>query len=117
MRCVLNHERKDILWECHSGVAGGHVGGKGTSQKVIEAGLWWAMLFKYAKEYARSCDICQRVGKPSHRDELPLQPIRELQEFEKWIVDFIKLVNSLTKHSKGRHIITATDYLTRWDEA
>ena len=27
-RCVLDHERPDILWECHSGVAGGHVGGK-----------------------------------------------------------------------------------------
>jgi hypothetical protein len=27
-RCVLDHERQDILWECHSGVTGGHVGGK-----------------------------------------------------------------------------------------
>jgi hypothetical protein len=24
--CVLDHERPDILWECHSGVVGGHVG-------------------------------------------------------------------------------------------
>ena len=29
-RCVLDHERQDILWECHNGVAGGHVGGKAT---------------------------------------------------------------------------------------
>jgi hypothetical protein len=27
--CVLDHERPDILWECHSGVAGGHIGRKG----------------------------------------------------------------------------------------
>jgi hypothetical protein len=29
--CVLDHERSYILWECHSGVAGGHIGGKETS--------------------------------------------------------------------------------------
>jgi hypothetical protein len=92
-RCVLNHERQDILWECHNGVAGGHVGGKATAQKVLQAGLWWATLFKDAKEYARSCDTCQRVGKPSHRDELPLQPVRALQAFEKWVVDFIGPIN------------------------
>jgi hypothetical protein len=64
-RCVLDHERQDILWECHSGVVGGHVGGKATAQKVLQDGLWWATLFKDAKAYARSCDVCQRVGKPS----------------------------------------------------
>jgi len=39
-RCVLDHERRDILWECHSGIVGGHVGGKATAQKVLQAGLW-----------------------------------------------------------------------------
>jgi hypothetical protein len=29
-RCVLDHERQYILWECHNGVVGGHVGGKAT---------------------------------------------------------------------------------------
>jgi hypothetical protein len=65
-RCVLNHERKDILWEFHNRVVGGHVGGKETAQKVLQVGLWWAALFKYAKEYARYCDTFQRVGKSSH---------------------------------------------------
>jgi hypothetical protein len=23
-------------------------------------------MFKYAKDYARTCDVCQRVGNPSH---------------------------------------------------
>jgi hypothetical protein len=47
--CVLNHERKNILWECHNGFAGGHVGGKSTAQKVLQARLWWDMLFKDVK--------------------------------------------------------------------
>jgi hypothetical protein len=61
-RCVLNHERQDIPWEFHNGVVGGHVGGKATAYKVLQARLWWDTLFKYAKEYARSCDTYQRVG-------------------------------------------------------
>jgi hypothetical protein len=53
------------MWECHSGVAGGHVGGKATAQMVLQDGLWWDTLFKYAKEYAIYCDTCKRVGKLS----------------------------------------------------
>jgi hypothetical protein len=61
----MDHERHDILWEFHNGVVGGHVGGKATAHKVIQAIIWWEILFKDAKVYARSCDICQRVGKSS----------------------------------------------------
>jgi len=116
-RCVLSHEIQYILWECHNGVAGGHVGGKDTAHKVLQAGLWWAMLFKDAKEYARSYDTYQRVGKMSRQDELPLQSVREIWEFEKWVVDFIGPINTSTKRSKARYIITTIDYLTRWAEA
>jgi transposase InsO family protein len=75
------------------------------------------MLFKDVKVYARSFDVCQRVGKSSRRDELPLQPVRSLQVFEKWEVDFIRPINPTTKNSKARYIITTTDYLTCWVEA
>jgi hypothetical protein len=53
-RCVLDHERKDILCECHNGVVGGHVGGNSTAQKIIQDGLWWEMLFKDEKVYVIS---------------------------------------------------------------
>jgi hypothetical protein len=53
-RCILDHERQEILWQCHSGVMGGHVGGKAITQKVLQVGLWWATLFKDAKAYSIS---------------------------------------------------------------
>jgi hypothetical protein len=117
MRCVLYHEIKDILWECHNGVAGGHVEGKAIAQKVLYDGLLWATLFKDAKAYARSCDVFQRVGKTSQRDEFPFRQVRALQTFEKWVVDFIGPINPTTKNSKVRYIFTATDYLTCWVES
>jgi hypothetical protein len=116
-KCVLDHERQDIPWECHNKVARGHVGGNATTQKFLQDGLWWEMIFKDEKVYARSCDAYQRVGNPPWRDELPLQPVRYLQSFEKWVVDFIGPINPTTKHSKARYIITTTDYLTHWVEA
>ena len=116
-RCVLDHERHDTLWECHNRVVGGHVGGKSTAQKVLQDGLWCETLFKDAKVYDRSCDVCQRICKPSRRDELPLQLVCALQAFQKWEVEFIGLINLTAKHSKSRYIITATGYLTNWAEA
>jgi hypothetical protein len=115
--CVLYHERPDILWKWHSGVTEVHVGRKKTIRNILQEGLWWPTLFKYDKEYDLACDVCQGVGNPSHCDELPLQIIRALQAFEKWVVDFIGLINPPAKHSKERYIIIVIDYLTRLVEA
>lgn len=107
-RCVLNHERDDVLWECHSRVVGGHVGVKATTRKLLQAKLWWMMVFRDVKEYANNCEVCQRFGKPSHRDELPLQPVCTLKIFEKWAVKFIGAINPLKHHCHARYSIIAT---------
>jgi hypothetical protein len=112
-RCVLDHERPTILWECHCRVSGEHVRGEALAQKILQARLWWSTIFKDVKDYARACDVCHRIGKPSREDELPLHHVRAFQAFEKCAVDFIGLINPLAKHSKARYIITATDFLTR----
>jgi hypothetical protein len=53
-------------------------------------GLCYLKMLRSMLDLATSC---QRVGKPSCRDELPLQPVRALQAFEKWVVDFIGPIN------------------------
>jgi hypothetical protein len=72
--CVLEHERPMILEEAHDGIPGGHYAGRETAQKIFCMGIWWPTLHKYVKEYCQSCDVCQRVGKPSRREEIPLNP-------------------------------------------
>jgi hypothetical protein len=73
-RCLMEAKRPLILTETHKGITRGKYARRETAQKVLRAGLWWPTLHKYAKDYARYCDVCQRVGKPSRRDEIPLAP-------------------------------------------
>ena len=73
-RYALEHERHAILAEAHDGVAGGHYSGKEMMQKILRVGLWWPTLHTDSHDYYKACDTCQQTGRPSRRDEMPLQP-------------------------------------------
>ena len=86
------------------------------ARKVLQAGLWWPMVHMDNKAFVKKCDVCQRTRCPSHRDELPLHPIKALQPFEKWEIDFIGPIAPIARHSQARYIITTIDYLKRCEE-
>ena len=71
-----------ILNKVHDGVVGGHFYGKTTVQNILQAVLWCPTIHVDAREYCHSCNVCQRIGKPSRQDESPLVPKITLQEFD-----------------------------------
>lgn len=71
-RYVPDFKQSNILVEAHGGAAGGHYAGKETMQNILHVGLWWPTLHKDSKAYCRACGACQRIGRPSLRDEIPL---------------------------------------------
>ncbi|GKF74991.1 reverse transcriptase domain-containing protein [Tanacetum coccineum] len=74
-RCVSGQEAFDILKACHSGPIGGHYGANYTAKKVFDSGFYWPTIYKDAHDFVTLCDICQRQGKISQRDEMPQNSI------------------------------------------
>ena len=73
-RYVLPHEQERILVEVHDGVSSGHYGGYATYRKILRVVLWWPSFHNDAVDYVKSCNVFQRMGNPSQRDNIPLVP-------------------------------------------
>ncbi|GJS26359.1 reverse transcriptase domain-containing protein [Tanacetum coccineum] len=88
-RCVSGQEAFDILKACHSGPTGGHYGANYTAKKIFDSGFYWPTIYKDAHDFVTRCDICQRQGKISQRDEMPQNSIQVCEIFDIWGIDFM----------------------------
>ena len=115
-RCVVEEEVSKILEACHDSACGGHFAGRLTAQKALRAGYFWPTMFQDAHDYVKRCDACQRYAKNDLHMAMPLHVSLPLAPFEKWGIDYIGEVHP--NSSRGmKHIIVATEYLTKWAEA
>ncbi|GJS69817.1 reverse transcriptase domain-containing protein, partial [Tanacetum coccineum] len=113
-RCVHGKEALDILKACHNGPTGGHYGANYTAKKIFDSGFYWPTIYKDAYDFVTRCDICQRQGKISQRDEMPQNSIQVCEIFDIWGIDFMGPFPS----SRGnKYILVAVDYLSKWVEA
>ena len=86
-RCVREEEVFDILLTCHDGPCGGHFATKINAFKILQAGYYWLTLHQDVRRYTSQCDRCQRMGKPTPKDEMPMQPQVTFEPFEEWGMD------------------------------
>nr|GEU29671.1 reverse transcriptase domain-containing protein [Tanacetum cinerariifolium] len=97
---VLKSHKRAIAWKitdikaCHEGPTGGHHDANITAKKVFDASLFWPTIYKDAHDLVKSCDICQRQGKISQRDEMPQNVIQVCEFFYVWGIDFIGIFSS-----------------------
>ena len=87
--CIREDETYDILQACHDERCGGHFATKRIAYKILTPRYYWPTLHKDATKYTRWCDRCQRMGRPTKSDEIPLQPQVVVTPFDKWGIDFI----------------------------
>ncbi|GJT13747.1 reverse transcriptase domain-containing protein [Tanacetum coccineum] len=111
-RCVSGQEAFDILKACHSGPTGGHYGANYTAKKIFDSGFYWPTIYKDAHDFVTRCDICQRQGKISQRDEMPQNSIQVCEIFDMWGIDFMG-----RSASRGTNNNSCVDYLSKWVEA
>nr|GEW16058.1 DNA-directed DNA polymerase [Tanacetum cinerariifolium] len=76
IRCVHGQEAIDILKACHYRPTGGHHGPNYTANKVFDSGFYWPTIYRDAQDLVKNCDVCQRQGKISQRDEMPQNSIQ-----------------------------------------
>ncbi|GJV33692.1 reverse transcriptase domain-containing protein [Tanacetum coccineum] len=81
---IRGEEALDILKACHSGPTGGHYGANYTARKVFDSGFYWPTIYKDAHDFVTHCDICQRQGKITQRDEMPQNSIQVCEIFDIW---------------------------------
>ncbi|MCO5607235.1 hypothetical protein L7F22_061428 [Adiantum nelumboides] len=114
-RVPLSCEIQDILFNCHSGVCGGHFSHDITSRKIPQAGFVWPSVHQDVQHWCQSCHRCQLAGDRRLTYE-PQTPILAHGPFEKWRIDAI---GPLPRATSGKlYIIMGVDYMTsRWAEA
>nr|GFA71216.1 reverse transcriptase domain-containing protein [Tanacetum cinerariifolium] len=101
---IKGQEAIDILNAYHSGPTGGHYGASYTAKKVFDSGFYWPSIYKDAFELVKRCDLCQRQGKVSQRDEMPHNFIQIYEIFDVWGIDFMGPFPSSKAYWALKHI-------------
>nr|GEV37572.1 reverse transcriptase domain-containing protein [Tanacetum cinerariifolium] len=113
-RCVHGQEAIDILKACHYGPTEGYHGPNYIAKKVFDSEFYWLTIYRDAQDLVKNCDVCQRYGKISQRDEMPQNSIQVSEIFDVWGIDFMGPFLSSTGN---KYILVAVDYLSKWMEA
>nr|CAN70642.1 hypothetical protein VITISV_020042 [Vitis vinifera] len=113
-KCVPEDEQQGILSHCHENACGGHFASQKTAMKVLQLGFTWPSLFKEAHIMCRSCDRCQRLGKLTKRNQMPMNPILIVELFDVWGIDFMRPFPMSFGNS---YILVGVDYVSKWVEA
>nr|GEW33861.1 reverse transcriptase domain-containing protein [Tanacetum cinerariifolium] len=92
----------------------GHHGPIYTAKKVFVSGFYWLTIYRDAQDLVKNCDVCQRQGKISQRDEMPQNSIQVCEIFDIWGIDF---VGQFLSSRGNKYILVAVDYLSKWVEA
>ncbi|KAF8048360.1 hypothetical protein N665_2550s0003 [Sinapis alba] len=102
IRCVTEEEIPGILFYCHGSNYAGHFAASKTVSKILHVGYWWPKMFKDAHSFVSKCDICQRQGNISKRNEMPQNFILEVEVFDVWGIDFgsISILPYQSVHSR-----------------
>ncbi|RVW82868.1 Pol polyprotein [Vitis vinifera] len=93
-KCVPEDEQQGILSHCHENACGGHFASQKTAMK--------------------SCDRCQRLGKLTKRNQMPMNPILIVELFDVWGIDFM---GPFPMSFGNSYILVGVDYVSKWVEA
>ncbi|XP_040360535.1 uncharacterized protein LOC121048362 [Ixodes scapularis] len=107
--------RDDLLSLCHGNCWSGHLGVNKTKERLLGE-YYWPGCFKDVERYVKSCDACQRVGKPGEKWKAPLKLVPLISEpFRRLVID---TVGPLPRTKSGyKYLLTMICPATKFPEA
>jgi len=108
--------RPKLLYISHDIPAAGHLGQRKTRARLLQH-FYWPTVERDIKEYCRTCDRCQRLGKGPVPSKAPLQSLPLVDEpFKRLIIDIVGPL-PVCKESGNRFVLTVLDACTHYPEA
>ncbi|GFW54595.1 retrovirus-related Pol polyprotein from transposon 412 [Trichonephila clavipes] len=112
--CVPIKFRLDINKLSHDEI-GGHLGVTKTKDRILRH-FFWPNVYRDVEEFVKTCDSCQRVGKPRDKAKAPLKLAPIISEvFSKINIDAVGPLPVSTK--QNRYLITSICVASKYPEA
>ena len=112
LKVIKNYEFEGIMYIAHDHELSGHFGIDATYDRIKNK-YYWKGMRKDIEAYVKSCNNCQRRGKPIGKHELNVIKVKE--PFYQMGIDIIGPLKITERNN--RYIVTAMDYFTKWPEA
>ncbi|GFS98906.1 retrovirus-related Pol polyprotein from transposon 412 [Trichonephila clavipes] len=97
------------------GEEGGHLGVTKTKDRILRH-FFWPNVYRDVEEFVKTCDSCQRVGKPRDKAKAPLKLVPIISEvFSKINIDAVGPLPVSTK--QNRYLITSICVASKYPEA
>ncbi|XP_077538732.1 uncharacterized protein LOC144151500 [Haemaphysalis longicornis] len=107
--------RQDLLRLAHGNSWSGHLGIRKTKDRLLQE-YCWPGCFRDVENFVRTCDVCQRVGKPGDKTKAPMKLVPIITEpFRRLVIDTVGPLPVTT--SGYRHILTVLCPATKFPEA
>ncbi len=105
--------RAQILSVAHEGEVAGHYSDQRTVKKIREW-FYWPKLATDARDFCRSCEICQKRKAHPSRPHHPLQQDKIGEPMQKMTIDLLSFDRRTLQGHK--YMLVAVDSLTKWVE-
>ena len=113
-RCIPDSETLSVIKFCYTEACGGHFSVKKTTTKILQCGFYWPTMFKDTHSFCKGCLECQKLGRVTRRNMMPMSPILEIEVFDCWGID---LMGPFPQSFGNLYILLVVDYVSKLVEA